>query len=89
MGSWSVYCDISNITINAGDRIGIVPLVKNEGQSSSYSTYLPAMLPIFGTYDDYGGIEDIEENANTKTIEKYFGVSIQEFVVYLVDGKNT
>lgn len=89
MGSWSVYCGVSNIAITAGDTVGIIPLLKRTSESHGYSPYLPAMLPIFGTYDDYGGIEDIKENANTKLIEEYFGVSIQEFVVYLVDGHLT
>jgi hypothetical protein len=38
------------------------------------------MFPIFGNYDDYGGMEKIEEDDNTKSLEKYFGLTIQEIV---------
>ena len=40
----------------------------------------PLALPIMGTYNDYGGVEDIEENSNTKAIEKFFGIKIQALV---------
>lgn len=42
----------------------MITMVKNDnvGGGGGYDPYKPAMLPIFGTYDDYGGMEDIEEN---------------------------
>jgi hypothetical protein len=51
--------------------------VSNEG---AYQFYKPFSLPIYGKYNDYGGIEDIEENITTDTIKSYFGISIEAFV---------
>ena len=51
-------------------------LVSNDG---SYILYRPLSLPIFGAYDDYGGIEDIEEDVNTKSIEDFFKCKIGAF----------
>jgi hypothetical protein len=36
-----------------------------------YHRYSPATLPIFGKYNDYGGIEDIVIDDNTKLIEEH------------------
>jgi hypothetical protein len=86
MGSWSVYCGISQIAITASDECVLLPLKENK-RGDSYSPYLPATLPIFGKYDDYGGIENIEEDDNTKLIEKYFGISILDFTKLFTDWK--
>jgi hypothetical protein len=88
MGSWSVYCGISNISITSGNGVVLLPIKKNES-SGTYLPYIPATLPIFGTYDDYGGLEDIKEDANTALIESHFGITISEFVVFFVDGADT
>lgn len=86
MGSWSVSCGISNIAITANNECCIIPL---KAATGGYDNYLPCTLPIFGKYDDYGGMEDIIENENTKLIEEYFGITIDEFIEFLVDGKHT
>lgn len=51
MGSWSVYCGISRMSITSGDECVFLPLKKGYGE---YLPYYPATLPIYGTYDDYG-----------------------------------
>lgn len=78
MGCWSVYCNISQIAITASNKCVLLPIKGNQGEYG-YSPYLPATLPIFGKYNDYGGIEEIEENESTKLIEEHFGITIQEF----------
>lgn len=78
MGSWSVYCGLSKITITEGTRCVLLPLFKSKGVSESHDTY-PYSLPIFGEYNDYGEIGNILEDFNTRLIEKVFGVEIQEF----------
>ena len=88
MGSWSVACGISNIAITAGNKCVLIPLQKNN-ERIGYFKYIPSVLPIFGEYNDYGGIENIEKNLNTELIEKASGVSIEEFCEYLVDGIHT
>lgn len=84
MGSWSVYCGISRITIRSGQRCVLLPLKKST--INDYIPYLPATLPIFGEYDDYGGIENIEENENTKMIEKHFNCTIHDFAYFFTRG---
>jgi hypothetical protein len=88
MGHWSVSCGISNIAITSGQPVVLLPLKKSSG-GDSYTSHLPATLPIFGNYDDYGGIEEIVEDVNTKLIESHFGVSVEDFCKFLVDGKFT
>lgn len=86
MGSWSVSCGISNIAITSGNECCIIPLIES---SSEYGGYVPVSLPIFGRYNDYGGMEYIVEDENTKLIENYVGITISELVEFLVDGKFT
>ena len=86
MGSWSVSCGISNIAITSGNECCIIPIKESHQE---YGGYLPTTLPIFGKYDDYGGMEDIVEDENTKLIEAFFGITIAEFVEFLVDGEFT
>lgn len=88
MGSWSVHCGISNIAITAGNECAVLPLKKNRG-GDGYLPYVPACLPIFGNYNDYGSIEDITKCENTRLIEEHFGITIDEFVTFFVDGQHT
>lgn len=88
MGSWSIYCGVSNITIVDGDELAFIPLKKNEGKYG-YSEWIPATLPIFGSYADYGDVADIEEDVNTKLIESHFGITIQEFVDHFINKDNS
>jgi hypothetical protein len=87
MGCWSVNCGISNIAITYGHECVILPIKKDDNNETR--KYVPATLPIFGKYNDYGGMEDIEIDDNTKLIEEHFGITIDEFVEFLVDGKYT
>lgn len=85
MGSWSVYCGISNISITAGHKFVFLPL-KRESSHSHNLPFVPATLPIFGEYDDYGGIENIEKNDNTSLIEEHFNCTIEQFCYYFTRG---
>jgi hypothetical protein len=87
MGCWSVSCGISNIAITSGNKCCIIPLKENQG--TGYHSHQIAALPIFGVYNDYGGLEHIEEDDNTRLIEEHLGITIEEFVTFLVDGKHT
>jgi hypothetical protein len=85
MGSWSVYCGISNITITSGQECVFIPLKKNDNYRG-YMPFMPATLPIFGEYDDYGGIENIVKDNNTELIAKHFNCEIEEFCYFLTRG---
>jgi len=83
MGSYNVSCSFSRISIKSGDSVVYIPLEKyrySEGFDGSsnnlyypWDFYSPVTLPIFGKYDDYGAIEDIEKSKNITVIENYFG----------------
>lgn len=84
MGSWSVYCGISQIAITSGKECVLLPLMENKYME--YDEYIPATLPIYGEYDDYGGIEKIEKNENTQLIEEHFNCTIEQFCHYFTRG---
>lgn len=88
MGCFNAACSVSNISIGAGDPIAFIPLEMSRyryhiGDGNHmfihpYCFYSPATLPIFGRYNDYGGIEDVERCPNVEVIEKFFKVPIME-----------
>ncbi len=90
MGSFNAACSISNISISAGDLVAYIPLENakyryhiGDGNDMLLHTncfYVPVTLPVFGIYDDYGGVDDIEENKNTKIIEEHFGMPIAKVI---------
>jgi len=84
MGSWSVYCGVSQIAITSGQKC--VLIVLKENRYGEYDEYIPATLPIYGEYDDYGGLENIEVDENTKLIEEHFNCTIDEFCRYFTRG---
>lgn len=78
MGSWSVYCSLSNITITSGTPAVLIPLFKDR-YAMDYRDTFCYTLPIFGEYDDYGGIENIQKDWNTELIEKVHNCTIELF----------
>jgi hypothetical protein len=78
MGCWNGTCMISRLPILAGERVKLIFLHSPYGKASisGISSYCyadgilsPAFLPISGRYNDYGGIVDVDEDWNYKTIE--------------------
>lgn len=45
-----------------------------------YCYYWPFALPIRGKYNDYGGIDNIVRDATVETLEKFFGLEIDELM---------
>lgn len=75
MGSWNVHCQISKISISCIDEVVLILLKPNTYiDKDNYHFMCP---PIYGTYDDYGRIEDIIENPATKILEEYYGEPIE------------
>jgi hypothetical protein len=65
-------------------RFGVGCLVSND----AYHLYFRELcFPIFGTYDEYGGIEKIEKDDNTAVLEEYFGMKIKDIVNCILDGR--
>lgn len=70
MGSWNGTCGISKMPIRYGDRVKLVLLKPTEhyksvstgsGFCNASDMYTPICLPITGEYNDYGCIENIDE----------------------------
>lgn len=69
MGSWNGTCGLSQLPIKEGDKIVLFPLLKNKyadnggaGFTYNYNQYAPISIPVFGEYNDYGGIQKITKN---------------------------
>lgn len=93
MGCFNVACSVSNLSIGYGTEVVFIPLLPNHierdgkhlinpSKSLIYSNcyYNPFSLPIKGKYNDYGGVENIEKDENVESIEKYFGMEIENFI---------
>lgn len=79
MGCWNGTCMISNLPIISGEKVKLIFLKKgNEkhlGNSAvCYSIELlsPINMAISAEYNDYGSVENIEEDWNHNIILKYF-----------------
>ncbi len=84
MGCFNITGFHTQLPICYGDKVfGIIGVYKKQDKRKEFSTgriFTPIALPIFGEYDDYGTIENIEKDDNTKLIETITNVSIEEFI---------
>lgn len=88
MGHWSELCGISGLPITGGSDIGMLILSKNKRGDLNSGAFIEnnvVTLPILGRYDDYGGIENIQNNNHIGAIENNFGAPIQEIVNIITD----
>lgn len=76
MGCFNLKGFLSRVTIQRGDdivlMIGLQKLT-NTQQFYTCEGIVPLTLPIYGKYDDYGGIEDVEDTTEARWIEKHLG----------------
>lgn len=87
MGSFSEYCQISQITITSGTPCYLVPLQnKPMAEGRPWSLYC---LPILGEYNSYGTIENIELDKNTTCVEQLTNLSIEQFCGQLTSYDST
>jgi len=75
---------VSRIAISGGEDVVFFPLKKHDDLTThrwslEEGSYMPATLPIFGKYNEYGCVENIKEDRNTKLIEESFGIPIGDF----------
>jgi hypothetical protein len=96
MGHFSMSCHLSGLPITGStpaclillkpsstakyvkgkNEYGTTHYISNEGTQVFFD---PFAFPIRGKYDDYGGLE-VDEDENTKILEKYFGLPIQDII---------
>jgi len=65
-------------------KFGTTHYCSNDGPNVFFR---PLAFPVFGEYDSYGCLENIEEDDNTKTLEQFFGLSIQEIVSIICSNR--
>lgn len=75
MGCWNGTCGITNLPIRAGEKVVFLLIAlraNNEANTYCYSTGwgYPVSLPIRAVYNDYGGVEDIANNAVSNILAK-------------------
>lgn len=89
MGCFNITGFHTKLPITYGNEVfGIIGIHKNRSKRNEFSPgriFTPIALPIFGTYDDYGSIDDIKRDSNTELIEKITGVTIEEFI-HIIDN---
>lgn len=95
MGCFNVACNLSNVSMYGDDALW-VPLVKSHEQNGTnlycYPTALftPCGCPVFGTYNSYGSLDNIESNQNVEILEQLFGDKIEHVIAdpseYSIDG---
>lgn len=75
MGSWDGTCMVSQLSIGYGDKIKVFllqqsrSLVENGGGYTSCSPIYRAMcLPLTGIYNDYGCVENVEDDINSQVL---------------------
>ena len=101
MGDYNVSCGVSRISLGGGDKCVLIPLTKTKfsddiddgacyvSNDGPCGRFHPITLPIFGEYNSYGMLENIEENCNTKAIEQYYGCSIKDFVDHMCSSHHS
>ena len=82
MGCWNGTDLITGMSINSGDRIGIILLAGNpykEYTTTHYpsDTWQPVFAPIFGEYDDYGSIDEIEDGRWPRELARIFKINTE------------
>jgi hypothetical protein len=85
MGSWSETCGLSGLGIESGDKV--VHLFLSESRNGrtelgGYGLWMARTLPIFSSYDDYGGIQD---PLNIESEKKFAELQVESLKKALID----
>lgn len=68
MGSWNETCALTNLAIEAGDEIVLVPTGRVSHSYAADNEWQPFCLPLYGVYNEYGGVA---VHDNTKELRAY------------------
>ncbi len=80
MGCWNATCGISQLPIRSGARVKVFLILQSEyangicGSDSCYNSayFRPWFLPVLAEYNDYGSIENIVPDWNSKFMLEQF-----------------
>lgn len=100
MGHFNSSCAISKAPIYQGDKVArflLMPnsyllscirtkglIVSNNGAQGAFTL---ASFPIIGTYDDYGGLEDIEMDQSVALLRSFFNAPIYTIMSAVERGR--
>lgn len=76
---WGYDCSQEHLS-----KFGQGNLCSNDGPNMYFDELC---FPIFGEYDSYGRLENVEKDDNTKVLEEFFGLSIDDILSVLCDGR--
>jgi len=84
MGCFNHKANFSQLPVRYGDRavviIGVAPLIPVSDSFSPGNSFVPISVPIRGTYNDYGGIENIERTPGVEVLEKFFDMDVESII---------
>ena len=80
MGCWNATCGVSQLPICSGNKVKAFLLLQSRyrieilGSGTNYPMdyFSPFFLPVTATYDDYGSVDDIDEDWNSKFLIETF-----------------
>ncbi len=92
MGCWSETCGFSHLPINHGDKVMCFVIAEKhyndgrlnsqDGPTRNYSSpdvpFEPWLFPVTAEYNDYGSIENVEDNFASKFLLDSFNKLLQE-----------
>lgn len=89
MGCWNGTCELSKLPIICGDKMVTIMLISTGTQIEgltyySHDKFVPLGYPIFGEYNDYGcmeNIENIEEQMNFLKTLKIFKEEVDQDIM--------
>lgn len=91
MGCWNGTCMISNLPIIVGEKVKLVFLhtpygnfdekLKKPAYCYPNDIFHPGTLALDAEYDNYGGVENIEEGINLNLIENYFKTTYSKIIL--------
>ncbi len=65
-------------------KVGVGAFCSNDGVNMFFKE---VAYPIFGEYNEYGSLDNIIKDDNTKLLEEYYELTIEEIVEVLTDGR--
>jgi len=83
MGSFNVACGISSASIGYGERVGMLPIIPQKFKHVSKwffgdcDKYIPVSPAIYGIYNDYGSITDVERSPVVDYLEKIYDMPVE------------
>lgn len=83
MGCFESRCVVSGLPIHQGEPVWVILLMKHNRYGSEHhvlyptSMWVPFAFPFEGKYNDYGNVENIVEDMNTKLLHKFFSENMK------------